>query len=50
MQENNTINELIAIVVSDMDASGDEPTTDSVKVAERFGKHHRDVLRAVRNL
>lgn len=50
MQENNTINELIAIVVSDMDASGNEPTTDSMKVAERFGKHHRDVLRSVRTL
>ena len=50
MQENNTINELIAIVVSDMDASGNEPTTDSMKVAERFGKRHADVLRSIKNM
>lgn len=50
MQENNTVNELIAIVVSDMDASGDEPTTDSLKVAERFGKRHADVLRSIKNM
>ena len=50
MQENNTINELIAIVVSDMGASGDKPTTDSIKVAERFGKRHADVLRSIKNM
>ncbi|MGE1530862.1 MULTISPECIES: Rha family transcriptional regulator [Pseudomonas] len=29
---------------------GDEPTTDSVRVAKRFGKRHDNVLRAIDNV
>jgi len=37
-------------LVSDLCVSEGHPVVSSVKVAERFGKRHDDVLRAIRNL
>lgn len=36
--------------INDLTNSGEEATISSLKVAERFGKNHRDVLRAIQNL
>lgn len=51
MQANHqSISDLVSIVVADIDTSEREATTNSLLVAKRFKKHHRDVLRAIRNL
>lgn len=36
--------------IKDLTNSGEETTISSLKVAERFGKRHDDVLKAIRNL
>lgn len=36
--------------INDLTNSGEEATISSLKVAERFGRNHRDVLRAIQNL
>ena len=41
---------LVAIAATDIHLYSEAPTTTSVQVAKRFGKLHKDVLRAIRNL
>lgn len=43
-------NDLVSIIVSDMDVSGEVPTTTSLQVAKRFGKQHSHVLRSIRKI
>lgn len=41
---------LVAMAATDIHISNGEPTTTSILVAQRFGKLHKDVLRAIRNI
>lgn len=50
MENSITTTDRASLAASDIDVSGDNPTTTSVQVAKRFGKLHKDVLRAIRNL
>ena len=50
MQNSSIANDRVSIVVSEIDVTGIEPTTTSLQVAARFGKHHHHVLRAIKNI
>lgn len=45
----NLIQNQVSAIVAEIDMTGTVPTTTSVQVAERFGKRHDAVLRAIRN-
>lgn len=44
------MNTQITKFIDDLTISGETATISSLKVAERFGKNHRDVLRAIQNM
>lgn len=46
----NNMTKEITQFINDLTNSGEEATISSLKVAERFGKRHDDVLKAIRNL